>query len=81
MAGRGHRQELSEPLDHPEDEGLQIFEQHDGLREQRGTDAPRRAREVQEMRFSRIINLGATGNGEHCTGCSRPTLPKGSRAT
>jgi hypothetical protein len=32
------------------------------------------------MRFSRIINPGATGKGEHCTGCSRP-LSKGSGAT
>ena len=29
------------------------------------------------MRFSRIINPGATGKGEHCTGCSRPLIQSG----
>jgi hypothetical protein len=32
------------------------------------------------MRFSPIINPGATVKGEHCTGCSRP-LSKGRGAT
>ena len=82
MPGRGHRQELGQALDDAEDEGLEKVERHDGLRGQRGIRRARgRAREVREMRFSRIINLGATGNGEHCTGCSRPTLSKGPRAT
>ena len=30
-----------------------------------------RAREIWRLRFSRIINPRATGNGEDCTGCSR----------
>ncbi len=30
--------------------------------------------------FSRIINPGATGNGEHCTGCSgAPSIHGGGR--
>ena len=82
MPGRGYRHELGQALDDAEDECLEQVEGHDGLRGQDdGTGAAQdRAREIWRLRFSRIINPRATGNGEDCTGCSR-ALSRGSGAT
>ena len=59
VAGRGHRQELGQPLNHTEDEGLEQVEQHDGSAA-RGREVPRRSRRGRSGRcaFPASLTLG-----------------------